>query len=56
LNRLDSALAATQSGGQWVAVTRVPWAQSEHVDASIGAVIEVLALVPALLQVVGSTT
>jgi iron uptake system EfeUOB component EfeO/EfeM len=56
LNRLDSALAATQSGGQWVAVTRVPWAQSEHVDASIGAVLEVLALVPALLQVVGSTT
>jgi high-affinity iron transporter len=56
LNRLDAALAATESGGQWVAVTKVPWAQSEQVNASIGAVLEVLALVPALLQVVGSTT
>jgi iron uptake system EfeUOB component EfeO/EfeM len=56
LNRLDAALAATESGGQWVAVTKVPRAQSEQVNGSIGAVLEVLALVPALLQVVGSTT
>ncbi len=56
LNRLDVALMANQVSGQWVAVTQVPQAQREQVDAAIGAVLENLALAPELLHVVGSTT
>jgi high-affinity iron transporter len=56
LNRLDGALAATQSNGQWVAVSQVPLDQSEKVDAAIGNALETLSLVPELLQIQGSTT
>jgi len=56
LDTLDAALAATRSGGQWVAVTQVPLAEREQVDGAIGNVLETLALVPELLHVVGSTT
>jgi iron uptake system EfeUOB component EfeO/EfeM len=56
LNRLDTALAATEVGGQWVTVTQVPLAQREQVDGAIGAALETLSLVPELLHVVGSTT
>jgi iron uptake system EfeUOB component EfeO/EfeM len=56
LNTLDTALAATQVNGQWVAVTAVPLAEREQVDGAIGGALETLDLVPELLQVVGSTT
>jgi high-affinity iron transporter len=56
LVQLDAALTATQANGQWVAVTAVPLAQREQVDAAIGAALETLDLCPELLQVVGSTT
>lgn len=56
LDALDTALAATQSDGQWVAVTQVPLAQREQVDGAIGNALETLDLVPELLHVVGSTT
>jgi high-affinity iron transporter len=53
---LDTALAATQANGHWVAVTLVPLAQREQIDGAIGSVLETLALVPELLQVVRATT
>jgi high-affinity iron transporter len=56
LDQLDTALAATQANGQWLAVTAVPLAQREQVDAAIGAALETLDLCPELLQVAGSTT
>jgi high-affinity iron transporter len=56
LNTLDTALAATQVDGQWVAVTQVPIGQREQVDGAIGNALETLDLVPELLQVVGATT
>jgi high-affinity iron transporter len=56
LDRLDTALAAAQVGGQWVAVDQVPLAQREQVDGAVGAALETLALTPELLHVVGSTT
>jgi high-affinity iron transporter len=56
LTQLDTALAATQVNGQWVAVTQVPLAAREQVDGDIGAALETLDLAPELLQVVGATT
>jgi iron uptake system EfeUOB component EfeO/EfeM len=56
LNKLDAALAATRTNGQWVAVTQVPLAQREQVDGDIGAALETLDLVPELVQVKGLTT
>jgi high-affinity iron transporter len=56
LDTLDAALAATETGGQWVTVTDVPLAEREQVDGAIGNVLETLALVPELLQVLGATT
>jgi high-affinity iron transporter len=56
LNTLDTALAAAQVDGQWVAVTQVPLGQREQVDGAIGNALESLDLVPELLQVVGATT
>jgi high-affinity iron transporter len=56
LNKLDTALAATEVNGQWVAVPQVPLAQRQQVDADIGATLETLDLAPELLQVVGATT
>jgi len=56
LDRLDTALSAAPSGGRWVAVTAMPTLPREQVDGSIGNVLETLALVPYLLQIVGSTT
>jgi high-affinity iron transporter len=55
LDRLDTALAATESGGRWVAVAQVPLAQREQVDGAIGAALEILAPLPDLLPVQGST-
>jgi high-affinity iron transporter len=56
LNRLDGALAATRSDGQWVAVSQVPLTQNEQIDGAIGDALETLSLVPELLQIQGSTT
>jgi high-affinity iron transporter len=56
LTRLDVALGATQVDGRWVAPTLVPLAQRQHVNGAMGAVLEVLALMPELLQVQGSTS
>jgi high-affinity iron transporter len=53
LDRLDTALAATDSDGHWVAVADVPLAQREQVDAAIGDALEILAPVPDLLPVEG---
>jgi high-affinity iron transporter len=54
LDRLDAALAATQQGGQWVAVARVPLALREQVDGAIGAALEILAVIPDVMPVTGS--
>jgi high-affinity iron transporter len=54
LDRLDAALAATQQGGQWVAVARVPLAQREQVDGALGAALEILAVIPDVMPVTGS--
>jgi high-affinity iron transporter len=48
---LQAALLATQSGGQWVPVSQVPLAAKEQVDATIGALLQNLAIVPNLLEV-----
>jgi high-affinity iron transporter len=55
LNRLDAALAATQEAGHWVPVEQVPLAQREQVAGAIGATLEILAIVPDVLPVIGST-
>jgi high-affinity iron transporter len=55
LTRLDAALVATQEGGRWVAVDLVPLAQREQVDGAIGAALEILAVVPDIVPVLGST-
>jgi high-affinity iron transporter len=56
LDRLDAALDDTQVNGQWVAATLVPLAQRQQVNGAMGEVLEVLALMPELLQVQGSTS
>jgi high-affinity iron transporter len=51
LTALQSALLATQSGGQWVPASQVPVAAREQVDAAIGALLENLSAIPDLLEV-----
>ena len=51
LAALQSALLATKAGGQWQPLTAVSLEQREHVNASIGALLETLASVPDLLEV-----
>jgi high-affinity iron transporter len=55
LQRLDAALAATEQNGHWVAVSLVPEAQREKVDGAMGAALEILAIVPDITPVIGST-
>jgi high-affinity iron transporter len=55
LDRLDAALAATEQDGHWVAVSQVPLAQREQVDGAIGAALEILAIVPDVMPILGST-
>jgi len=55
LQRLDVALAATMQDGHWVAVSQVPLAEREQVDGAIGAALEILAVIPDIMPVVGST-
>ena len=55
LNRLDVALAATMQDGRWVAVSQVPLSRREQVDGAIGAALEILAVIPDIMPVVGST-
>jgi high-affinity iron transporter len=55
LHRLDVELAATQQGGRWVAVGDVPLAQREQVEGAMGAALEILAIVPDIMPVTGST-
>ena len=50
LAALQAALLATQSGGQWVPVSQVPQAASEQVDATIGALLQNLDIIPNLLE------
>jgi len=52
LSALQTALLATQTAdGQWQSLTAVSLTQRQHVDASIGALLETLAVVPDLLEV-----
>ena len=52
LSALDSALLATQTAsGQWQPLSAVTLSQREHVDATIGTLLETLATVPDLLEV-----
>jgi high-affinity iron transporter len=51
LSALDVALSATQTGGKWQSLATVPLAQRQHVNATIGALLETLAVVPDLLEV-----
>jgi high-affinity iron transporter len=55
LNRLDVALEATKQDGHWVAVDQVPLFEREQVNGAIGAALEILAIVPDVMPVVGST-
>jgi high-affinity iron transporter len=55
LHRLDVALAATQQGGRWVAVGDVPPSQREQVEGAMGAALEILAIIPDIMPVAGST-
>jgi high-affinity iron transporter len=51
LSALDQALLATKANGQWQSLTAVSLDQRQHVNASIGALLETLASVPDLLEV-----
>jgi high-affinity iron transporter len=51
LATLDTALLATQAGGQWQSLAAVTLDQRQHVNAAIGALLETLAAVPDLLEV-----
>lgn len=51
LDNLRQALLATQVGGQWQALSTIPLAQRQRVNAATGAVLETLAAVPDLLEV-----
>ena len=51
LSALDQALLATRANGQWQSLTAVSLDQRQHVNASIGALLETLASVPDLLEV-----
>jgi high-affinity iron transporter len=55
LHRLDAALSATQVAGHWVPVEQVPLAQREQVAGAIGSALEILAIVPDVVPVMGST-
>lgn len=44
------AIAATRSGGRWVAVSALPLPQRERIDAGIGAALETLAPIPDVLK------
>jgi len=55
LNRLDRALEATRQDGHWVAVAQVPLSEREQVNGAIGAALEILAIIPDVMPVVGST-
>jgi high-affinity iron transporter len=50
LAALQAALLATQSGGQWAGVSQVPGAAGEQVDATIGALLQNLDIIPDLLE------
>ena len=51
LSALDQALLATKANGQWQSLTAVSLDQRQHVNASIGALLETLASVPDVLEV-----
>jgi high-affinity iron transporter len=51
LNALQSALDATRDGSGWDTLSSVPLLTRQHVDASIGALLETLSSVPDLLEV-----
>jgi high-affinity iron transporter len=51
LSRLQAALLATRSGGQWRPAADVPQPAREQVNSSIGALLEALSSVPDLLEV-----
>jgi high-affinity iron transporter len=55
LNRLDAALSATMQNGHWVGVRQVPLSERQQVDGAIGAALEILAVIPDVMPVVGST-
>jgi high-affinity iron transporter len=52
---VDRTVQATRVDGDWVAVDRVPPAARQHVDAAVGAVLETLAPIPDVLQVLGGS-
>jgi high-affinity iron transporter len=52
---VDHAVQATRVNGDWVAVDRVPRPARQRVDAAVGAVLETLARIPDVLQVVGGS-
>ncbi|HVT69327.1 MAG TPA: iron uptake transporter permease EfeU [Trebonia sp.] len=51
LDALQSALDATRDGSGWDTLNNVPLLTRQHVDASIGALLETLSSVPDLLEV-----
>jgi high-affinity iron transporter len=52
---VDHAVQASRVDGDWVAVARVPRPARERVNAAVGAVLETLAPIPDVLQVVGGS-
>jgi high-affinity iron transporter len=51
VNALQQALHTTRVNGQWESLSEAPLPVRQHVDASIGAVLETLDAVPDLLEV-----
>jgi iron uptake system EfeUOB component EfeO/EfeM len=52
---VDRALQATRVDGDWVSVNHVPRRARQGVDAAVGAVLETLAPIPDVLQVLGGS-
>jgi high-affinity iron transporter len=52
---VDRALQATRVDGDWMAVDRVPRPARQRVDGAVGAVLETLAPIPNVLQVLGGS-
>jgi high-affinity iron transporter len=52
---LTEAVEATRVDGQWTAVTALPLAKRERVDAATGAALETLAPVPDLLHILNAS-
>lgn len=49
------AIATARSGGRWIAVSALPLAQRERIDAGVGAALETVAPIPDVLKIGGGS-